>query len=334
VGGNGVKIGVKEVGLFKKQPISRILNHVGTLLSASGAKVESKGQSLRFRGLVGETRIDATPSGRKTPNGREVAETVLIQSDLNMPTLPWTDDVQCALNMSASKGALFFEDGGKFRIKSRVSLYSGDSEESVKVYTGITFLVAMIHTNALQAAIVDMLRLPVAKGSMPPESQNGSGWKPTSISRAASMLTESGAFALDDPTGLTAEFAWDPGAISALSSLISGSRQCTTRLQIQFEEHPSLGKGLLCRLDLPLHLMDAEVFRLAAGLNQMEFTAENWPPFLGAWTSMPKSGYPTFVSFWPSLFANVIDVEMIAMWMAARARLLPGWLRDNQGVQH
>lgn len=104
-----------------------------------------------------------------------------------------------------------------------------------------------------------------------------------------------------------AEFAWDPGAISALSSLISGSRQCTTRLQIQFEEHPNLGKGLLCRLDLPLHLTDAETFRLAISLNQMEFTAENWPPFLGAWTAMPQSWYPTFVSFWPNLFANAVD---------------------------
>ena len=320
------------MGIFTKEPTSRMLNDVGTLLVASGVKVDFKTQSLFFRGRIGETRIEAVPSGHRTPDQREVAETIRIQSDLKMPPLPWKEDMQCVLNTSASNGALFVEDG-KVLIKSRLSLYAGESEQVMKVYAGVILFVAMMHTDAIQAAIVDMLKLPVAKATVPPDSEANSGWNPASFSRAASLLNESGAFANVDGGGLTAEFPWDPGAVSALTSLITGSRKCTSLLQVQCEKHPSLGKGLLCRVDLPLHLTDTEAFRLSTSLNQMEFAAEDWPPFLGAWTSMPESGSPTFVGFWPDFFAKVIDVEMIAMWMAARARLLPGWLRDNTGVK-
>lgn len=114
---------------------------------------------------------------------------------------------------------------------------------------------------------------------------------------------------------------------------MNGSPRRTTLLQLACGEHPSLGNGLFCRLDLPLNLSDAEAYKLARSLNQMEFTAEDWPPLLGAWTSQAKSGRPTFVSFWPNLFARMIDVDTIAMWMAARANAMPGWLCDNAAVK-
>jgi hypothetical protein len=80
-------------------------------------------------------------------------------------------------------------------------------------------------------------------------------------------------------------------------------------------------------LDLPLNLNDDEAFKLAIELNNMEFTAADWPPFLGAWTSKPGSGRPTFVSFWPNCFAKVISLELISTWHAARAKRVPEWVR-------
>lgn len=64
----------------------------------------------------------------------------------------------------------------------------------------------------------------------------------------------------------------------------------------------------------------------------MEATTDDWPPFLGAWTSKPKSGRPTFVSFWSDSFANAIGVETIATWMADRARRISLPLEGNAGL--
>jgi hypothetical protein len=302
-------------------------------MKASDVKTHFNGQSISFRGFVGETRINVSPSGFRTADGVEVSETIRIESVMDMPPLPGKEEMECVLNNFASNGALFVGGDGKFRIKSRLSLYSGEGEDVIKVYTGVIFFGAMMHTNALQAATVELLKLPVSKGAPLPESSQDGTWKPASLSRAASMLEARGAFVNVDESGLTAEFPWDPGAITALESLTTRSRKCTSLLQIHCEEHPSLGKGLLCRLDLPLNLNDADAYKLANSLNQMEYSAEDWPPLLGAWTSRPKSGHPTFVSFWPNLFSSVIDVEMIAMWMGSRSFAMPGWLRDNAGVK-
>jgi hypothetical protein len=322
------------MGFFKKRPTSRIpLDDINALMTASNVTTHKKGQSLSYKGLIGETRIDVAPSGFRTVDGLEVSEIVHIESVLDTPPLPGKEEMECALNNFASNGALVVDDDGKFRIKSRLSLYSGEGEDVIKVYTGVIFVGAMIHTNALQAATVELLKLPVSKSAPLPKSTLDGKWKPSSFSRSASMLKARGAFVNTDERGLTAEFPWDPGAITAIESLITRSRKCTSLLQIQCEEHPSLGKGLFCRLDLPLNLSDAEAYKLASCLNQMEFTAEDWPPLLGAWTSQPKSGRPTFVSFWPNMFSTVIDVEMIAMWMGARSFAMPGWLRDNAGVK-
>jgi hypothetical protein len=303
------------------------------MMVASNVKTHIKGQSLRFRGLVGETRIDVSPSGRRTADGLEVSQTIRIESVLDMPPLPGREEMECALNNFASNGALIVGDDGKFRIKSRLSLYSREGEDVIKVYTGVIFFVAMWHTDALQAATIDMLKLPVSKSGPLPKSSINGVWKPESFAHAASMLEARGAFVNADESGLTAEFPWDPGAITALESLIKGAPKRTTLVQLTRSEHPSLGRGLFCRLDLPLNLSDAEAYKLAGSLNQMEFTAEDWPPLLGAWTSQSKSGYPTFVSFWPNLSAGVIDLEMIAMWMGARAFAMPGWLRGNVGLK-
>lgn len=97
-------------------------------------------------------------------------------------------------------------------------------------------------------------------------------------------------------------------------------------------EHPTLGRGLFCRLDLPPDLSDTEAFKLAIELNKMEFTAADWPPFLGVSTSKPGPGRPTFVSFWPNYFAKVISLELISAWHAARTKRIPEWVRNSIGI--
>jgi len=307
---------------FNNRPTSRILGDIHALLMASNVKVRSSGQTLSFRGLVGETRITVSPSGLRTLDGLGICETICIESVAAMEV---PREMECLLNMQASIGALVLEDDGKFRIKSRFSLHSGDNEDVIRGYAGVLFFVAKTHTDALQAAMVDALRLPIDKA--PRLDGGGDGrWDPASFSRTAAVLNESGAFANGDPTGLTAEFPWDPGAFSTgLDSPLAGPTKRTSLLQIERAEHPNVGKGLFCRLDLPLQLTDSEAFTIATNLNRVESTADDWPPFLGAWTSKPGSGRPTFVSFWSDSFAQMIDVDTIAKWMSDRARrMTPG----------
>lgn len=322
------------MGFFTKRSTSRIsLETIDALLTSSNVKTRIKGQSLSFRGLIGETRIDLLPSGVRTRDGLEVSETIRIESVFDkFPLAAEKEEIECTFNRFASNGALVVGDDGRLQIKSRISIYSSESEEAIKVYVGVIFFASLIHTNALQAAIIDGWHIPAEKGAPLPDSTVDGVWNPGSFSRTASLLKARGAFVNADGCGLTAEFAWDPGAISAMESLTTGSKKRTSLLRMSCDEHPHLGKGLLCRLNLPLSLHTAEANKLASSLNHMESSAADWPPLLGAWTSNPDSGGPTYVSFWPNMFSKMIGVEMIAGWMGARAVAMPGWLCAEAAV--
>jgi hypothetical protein len=288
-----------------------------------------EGNSLVFKGFIGETRIEISPSGFRTADGLEVSEIIRMESVLEKMPVTWNDGLLCTANMAASNGALTVDPDGKLGIRSRMSLFSGEPREVLDLYVGIVFLGSMIYTNGVQASIVDAWHLPISKAEPLPDSVRDGVWAPASFERTLSMMRKAGVFANGDGSGLTAEFPWDPGAFSALETLFGKRRKRTSLLRMECMEHPNLGKGLFCRLDLPLDLKDDEAFRLAIELNRMEFGAADCPPFLGAWTSKPGQGRPTFVSFWPNCFAKVISLELISTWHAARAKRIPEWVRNK-----
>jgi hypothetical protein len=306
---------------------------IDALLKSANVVTRIEGNSLMFKGFIGETRIEISPSGFRTADGLEVSEIIQIESVLEKMPVTWNDGVLCTVNMAASNGALTVDSNGRLRIKSRISLFRGEPRKAVDAYLGIVFLGSIIHTNAVQASIVDAWHLPIAKAESLPDTHSDGVWAPASFDRTLSMIRNAGIFANGDASGLTAEFPWDAGAFSAVETFAGKSRKRTSLLRIERTEHPTLGHGLFCRLDLPLDLTDTEAFKLAIELNKMEFTAAEWPPFLGAWTSKPGSGRPTFVSFWPNCFAKVISLELISTWHAARAERIPEWVRSNTGIR-
>lgn len=310
------------------------LETIDALLKSANVVTRMEQNSLMFKGFIGETRVEISLSGFRTPDGLEVSEIIRMESVLEKMPVTWNDGLLCAVNMAASNGALTVDSDGKLRIRSRMSLFSGEPREVLDVYVGIIFLGSMIHTNAVQASIVDAWHLPISKAEPLPDSDLDGVWGAASFERTLSMMRKAGIFANGgDALGLTAEFPWDPGAFSAVETLIGKRRKRTSLLRMECMEHPNLGKGLFCRLDLPLDLKDDEAFRLAIELNKMEFTAADWPPFLGAWTSKLGSGRPTFVSFWPNCFAKIINLELMATWLAARAQRVPEWVRSNTGFR-
>ena len=310
------------------------LETIDALLKSANVVTRMEQNSLMFKGFIGETWVEISPSGFRTPDGLEVSEIIRMESVLDKMPVTWNDGLLCAVNMAASNGALTVDSDGKLRIRSRMSLFSGEPREVLDVYVGIVFLGSMIHTNAVQASIVDAWHLPISKAEPLPDSDLDGVWGAASFERTLSMMRKAGIFANGgDASGLTAEFPWDPDAFSAVETLIGKRRKRTSLLRMECMEHPNLGKGVFCRLDLPLDLKDDEAFRLAIELNKMEFTAADWPPFLGAWTSKPGSGRPTFVSFWPNCFAKIINLELMATWLAARAQRVPEWVRSNTGFR-
>jgi hypothetical protein len=305
------------------------LETIDALLKSANVVTRMEGNSLVFKGFIGETRIEISPSGFRTADGLEVSEIIRMESVLEKMPVTWNDGLLCTANMAASNGALTVDPDGKLGIRSRMSLFSGEPREVLDLYVGIVFLGSMIYTNGVQASIVDAWHLPISKAEPLPDSVRDGVWAPASFERTLSMMRKAGVFANGDGSGLTAEFPWDPGAFSALETLFGKRRKRTSLLRMECMEHPNLGKGLFCRLDLPLDLKDDEAFRLAIELNRMEFGAADCPPFLGAWTSKPGQGRPTFVSFWPNCFAKVISLELISTWHAARAKRIPEWVRNK-----
>jgi hypothetical protein len=318
----------------KNRPTTLIsLETIDALLKGANIVTRREDSALSFKGFIGETRIEITPSGFRTTDGLEVSDIIRIESLLEQMPVTWNNGLLCAVNTSASNGALAVDSDGRLQIRSRISLFSGEPREVRDVYTGIIFFGAIIHTNAVQASIVDAWHLPIAKAKPLADSELDGVWAPAAFERTLSMMRNAGVFANGDVSGLTAELPWDPGAFSAVETLLGKRRKRTSLLRIERTEHPNLGKGLFCRLDLPLNLSDAEAFKLAIELNRMEFGAADWPPFLGAWTSKPGSGHPTFVSFWPNCFAKVISLELISTWHAARAKRVPEWMRSNSRIR-
>lgn len=310
------------------------LTNILAMMEASNVEADLHGDTLSFRGEIGETRIEVSRIGSKTPAGLEVAHILRIETVLDEFPLPGErETLECMFNAFASSGAVMVEDDGRIRVKSRLSVYSGECEDALEVYEKVTFFTAMIHSMTVQRTIIDVWHLPTPKGDPLPYASHEGMWSTERISLAASMLKTARAFVNADEDGLAAEFPWDPGAFSALESLRGGSRKRTSLLTIKRDEHPGLGKGLLCKLSLPLRLKDKEAYRLACSLNRMEANAEDWVPFLGAWTSMPESGCPTFLSFWPNIFSSAIGAEMIAIWMFRRASAMQGWLCANTEIR-
>jgi CheY-like chemotaxis protein len=324
----------KDDGEAKNRPTTLIsLETIDAFLKSANVVTRMERSSLTFKGLIGETRIEISPIDFRKAAGLDISEIIRIESQLEKMPVTWNEGLLCAVNMAASNCALTVDSDARLRIKIKISVFSEEPREVVDVYIGIIFLGAMIHTNALQASMVDAFRMPISKAGPLPDSHVDGVWAPVAFERTVSLMRRGGVFSNGDDCGLTAEFPWDLGAVSAIDNLLGKRRKRTSMLRIECMEHPNLGKGLFCRLDLPLNLSDAEAFKLAIELNKMECTAADWPPFLGAWTSKPGSGRPTYVSFWPNCFSKVVSLELISTWHAARAKRVPEWVRSNTGLR-
>ncbi len=85
--------------------------------------------------------------------------------------------------------------------------------------------------------------------------------------------------------------------------------------------HSELGGGLLCMLQLPQRLADAEKRYAALNLlNVSEMNSPGLPPHIGAWCEGKAGDNFAYVSFLPNILHDVPRIPMLAAeWAKRRA---------------
>ena len=130
------------------------------------------------------------------------------------------------------------------------------------------------------------------------------------------MLRDNGIYSNASETGLTAEFPWEPDAVSAIAG------DSTSLLQLNCEvTHPSAGNGLAFRLMLPVTAGEAGLFALADTLNEIEVSGDDVPPGFGAWALLPKFNSVAYTGFWPNCMYVPGTAGNIAAWCRTRSSM-------------
>jgi len=122
--------------------------------------------------------------------------------------------------------------------------------------------------------------------------------------------------------GMTVEFPWEEGAVSA------AMKHKTSLLEIITEnKHPHFGSGLFCKLSLPVQPKDKSAF--VNILNLYDFGNPDAPPFIGSWCGGFGGHQVEFVCFFPNNIYFKGIVKNIIMWMSARSEMIKIFLEKN-----
>jgi hypothetical protein len=210
------------------------------------------------------------------------------------------------------------DDDGQDAIVSRLPIFEADDAALAELYTPLIADAARLQ---LVGPVCGLYHLEgrreeydAARVALPGWDEP-SCWGSQEFELAEARLRQQGAWANAGDTGVTVEFPWEMGAVSAAVG------DHTSLLQICADAtHPSAGNGLFYRLDLPTNFSDEEAQACSARLNRAEVDGIDTPPFFGAWCSMPKSGTVSFAGFWPNLLFKPGTVANIAFWSWARSR--------------
>ena len=273
-------------------------------------------RSITFLNRVERTTISAEPVNIDTWDGHRISACITIRTPLT--TFKMFDEKNYSFqNLFATTGAIVRDADGQDAVVSRLPLFEGDDRALEDLYTPLIANAALLQLVGPWCG----LDLPkIRRGERGPADLGLPGWdEPTrwdawEFEYAKEQLENRGAYANAGPAGLTAEFAWETGAVSA----VLGHR--TSLLQIHADQpHPLAGNGLFHRLDLPLELSHEEAQAWAARLNRIEAEGIDTPPFFGAWTTLPDSHTLSFAGFWPNLMYMQGTVANIAIWSAARS---------------
>lgn len=272
---------------------------------------------ITFQNGGQRTTIAATPVGVEAIDGLWISERIEIRTPLEAFE-DFDEERLAVINMFATTGAIIRDADGHDAIVSTLPVFEVDTVALADLYTALIANAALLHPIGPLCAAG---QISGRQDEFTPAQTALPGWDVPSywdafeFEYANERMRANGVYANAGPCGLTAEFAWEEGASSAML----GDR--TSLLQIRADEpHPSAGNGLIYRLELPVNFAADEAYRCAAVLNRYEASGVDTPPFFGAWCSRAGTTL-TFVGFWPNLLYKLGTVANIASWCASRSRI-------------
>ncbi len=285
------------------------------------AEVELTATSASFPVLYGRCTISASPLNITTYDGLRLSEQLQARTELSYVIDDFDDSFLSLANEYATTGAaLRCPETGRAVLVSRVSVFEDDAGPLTDFYTPALYWSSLVQSFSIQQAMrrrfeTDFLG---EKSELigTPGCDEPSRWQAEEFARAEERLRDCGVYCNASESSLTAEFAWEPGAIS---SMIGGQ---TSLFQMDNAiTHPTAGSGLVFRLILPVSGEHEELTAHATKLNLLELDGIDIPPGFGAWSVMPRFQGVGYTGFWPNCMYQPGTVASIAAWCFTRNRI-------------
>ena len=224
--------------------LAEALRQIATIARDDETAVISD-REISFQNAGERTTISAAPINVDTVDGLTITDIITIRTPLT--SFKYFDEKNYAfINIFATTGAVVRDADGEDAIVSKLPLFEGDDEALADLYT------PLIADAARLQVIGPYCGLYHAEGRREeydaatlalPYWDEPSYWGADEFECAVERLRHSGAFANAGTAGLTVEFPWEQGAVSAITG------DSTSLLEICADvPHPAAGNGLFYRL--------------------------------------------------------------------------------------
>jgi hypothetical protein len=277
--------------------------------------------AAEFPVLFGRCTVSVTPLGVDTWDGYSLSERIEARTELSYVIDDFEEPFFRLANAFATTGTVLrCPESDKAVIVSGINVFRQDVEALHRFYVPTLLWSSVVQSFAVQQALrvtfgTDLLGEQSEQISMP-GCDEPTRWRPEDFAWAKELLRENEIYSNASETGLTAEFPWEPGAVSA----IAGDITCLLQLNSE-ATHPTAGNGLAFRLLLPVSADEAELCALADTLNELEVSGVDVPPGFGAWAFLPRLGSVAYTGFWPNCMYVPGTVGNVASWCRTRSRI-------------
>ena len=277
--------------------------------------------AAEFPVLFGRCTLSVTPLDIDTWDGYRLSERLEARTELSYIIDDFEAPFFRLANAFATSGTVLrCPESDQAVIVSGVNVFQQDVEALHGFYIPTLLWSSLVQSFSVQHALretfgTDFLGEKSEQIGMP-GCDEPSYWQPEDFAGAEEMLRDNGIYSNASETGLTAEFPWEPDAVSAIAG------DSTSLLQLNCEvTHPSAGNGLAFRLMLPVTAGEAGLFALADTLNEIEVSGDDVPPGFGAWALLPKFNSVAYTGFWPNCMYVPGTVGNIAAWCRTRSSM-------------
>jgi hypothetical protein len=276
--------------------------------------------SAEFPVLFGRCTLSVSPLNIDTYDGFRLSERIEARTVLSYVIDDFDETFFRLANTYATTGSVLrcpeTEDAV---IVSGVNVFREDVEALHRFYVPTLLWSSLVQSFSVQQALRDTFGIDFLGEKSKVIGMEGcdepSRWQPEDFARAEAMLRDNGIYCNAGEAALTAEFPWEPDAVSA----ITGDQ--TSLLQLNSEvTHPTAGNGLAFRLVLPLSGEHEDLGLVADTLNELELTGVDVPPAFGAWAVVPQFRSMGYTGFWPNCMYVPGTVGSIAAWCRTRSR--------------